>query len=129
MLTQHENELMEYIWKFPEGLTHVEMLENDQERSWRDSTVHLLINGLLRKGVIKVVGKRPSGRRHSRIFAPAISREEYLENIAYNTLVDVGDDGFLRLFMNFVAQKPLSKNTRQKLLQLLHDMEATEDSE
>ncbi len=123
LMTQHETEMMELLWDNPEGMTHIEMIENARERSWRDSTAHLLINGLLAKKMIQVIGKRPSGRRHSRIFAPAISRMEYQERRIKETFGDMDGESFVHLFASFVKQNALSDSTRKELFELLQDAE------
>lgn len=121
MLTQHELELMELLWQYPDGLTHVEMIEKAETRSWKDSTAHLLINGLLRKEMIDVVGKRPSGRRHSRIFAPIVTKFQYEQQQVADRMTNFDDKQLLHLVSAFVADKPISQEVRAELLQLLQE--------
>ena len=119
MLTQYETELMNLLWQYPQGLTNAEMIESPFPRDWRDSTVHILINGLLRKEMITVVGKRPSGRRHSRIFAPTMTQEAYNELRLKEKVAVMGDEDMLKMFSAFVETKSLSAPVRKELLELL----------
>ena len=61
--------LFEHISRLPEPLT--------EEKSWKDSSVHILLNGLLSKGAIKEAGFVKRSKTFGRTFLPTMTREEY----------------------------------------------------
>ena len=121
--SKHEAEVMGMLWKQTEGLTNTEMIETSPNRSWKDSTIHLLINGLLNKGAIEEIGKKPSGRRFSRIFAPLITLEDYQKEQIKIVLSEFDGIQLVNVVSAFVENKPLSKKERAALIKLLDDME------
>jgi predicted transcriptional regulator len=52
-------------------------LARSEEKSWKDSSVHILLNGLLQKGAIREVGFVKRSKTYGRTFLPNLTREEY----------------------------------------------------
>lgn len=48
-LTKSELAVMEVLWDEGEALTSAEIIQKSKEKEWKDSSVHLLINSLLKK--------------------------------------------------------------------------------
>lgn len=48
-LTKSEFAVMEVLWDEGEELTSAEIIQKSKEREWKDSSIHLIINSLLRK--------------------------------------------------------------------------------
>ena len=76
-LTKSEMEIMDVLWESGEALSRSDLLERSQEKSWKDSSVHILLNGLLQKGAIREAGLVKRSKTYGRTFAPTLSREEY----------------------------------------------------
>ncbi len=76
-LTKSEMEIMDVLWESGEALSRSDLLERSQEKTWKDSSVHILLNGLLQKGAIREAGLVKRSKTYGRIFAPTLSREEY----------------------------------------------------
>ncbi|MBE6057481.1 BlaI/MecI/CopY family transcriptional regulator [Clostridium sp.] len=76
-LTKKELEIMEILWKEQKPLTSSEIVELSQNSSWKDSSIHILLNALLKKELIKVDNFKQKGKTYARTFLPAISFEEY----------------------------------------------------
>ena len=76
-LTRSELEIMDVLWESGEALSRSDLLECSGEKSWKDSSVHILLNGLLQKEAIHEVGFVKRGKTYSRTFLPTRSREEY----------------------------------------------------
>ena len=47
-LTKSELAVMEVLWDEGEALTSAEIIQKSKEKEWKDSSVHLLINSLLK---------------------------------------------------------------------------------
>lgn len=80
-LTKNEFEFLEVLWKASKPLTRAEIIECSVDKSWKDSSVHILINSLLKKKAIQEVGIVRSGKGFGRIFEPTLDASEYFENV------------------------------------------------
>ncbi len=76
-LTKSEMEIMDVLWAAEKPLSRADLLERSVEKHWKDSSVHILLNGLLNKGAIKEAGFVKRSKTYGRTFAPAMTREEY----------------------------------------------------
>lgn len=62
-LTKSEFAVMEVLWDEGEELTSAEIIQKSKEREWKDSSIHLLINSLLRKKVVTVAGFKKNNKK------------------------------------------------------------------
>ena len=76
-LTKSEMEIMDVLWESGTPLSRSDLLARSEEKTWKDSSVHILINGLLQKGAIREAGVVKRSKTYGRIFAPTLTREEY----------------------------------------------------
>ena len=58
-------------------LSRADLLARSEEKSWKDGSVHILLNGLLAKGAICEAGVVKRSKTYGRTFAPTMTREEY----------------------------------------------------
>ena len=76
-LTKSEMEIMDVLWASDAPLSRADLLDRSEEKSWKDSSVHILLNGLLHKGAIREAGFVKRSKTFGRTFAPTLTREEY----------------------------------------------------
>ena len=76
-LTKSELEVMETLWQAGRPLARFEILEESVDPSWSPSTIHILLNGLLKKEAIREAGFIKRIKTYGRVYAANISREEY----------------------------------------------------
>ena len=76
-LTKSEMEIMDVFWASENPLSRSDLLESSAEKTWKDSSVHILLNGLLKKGLIHEAGLVKRRKTYGRLFAPSMTREEY----------------------------------------------------
>ena len=73
---------MNVLWKAGRPLTRGEILELSVDKTWKDNSVHILLNRLLAKGAIAEGGFARSGKSYGRLYEQQISGEEYYaENV------------------------------------------------
>ena len=77
-LTKSEFAVMEVLWDEGEELTSAEIIQKSKEREWKDSSIHLIINSLLRKKVVTVAGFKKTTKNYARTFVPVETREQFL---------------------------------------------------
>ena len=76
-LTKSEMEIMDVLWGSEKPLSRADLLARSEEKTWKDSSVHILLNGLLQKGAIQEAGLVKRSKTYGRVFAPTLTREEY----------------------------------------------------
>lgn len=76
-ITNSEKQILEVLWDKGEALTSSEIVEVSDDRTWKASSVHLLLNSLLNKGMVEVGGFKKTTKNYARTFKPVMSREDY----------------------------------------------------
>lgn len=76
-LTRSELEIMDVLWNAGVPLSRADLLERSTDKRWKDSSVHILLNGLLSKKAIYEAGFVKCSKTYGRTFAPALTREQY----------------------------------------------------
>jgi len=78
MLNSKEYEIVNLMWAEKRPLAANEIVTLLPDKKWKDSTIHIILNGLLEKSIINVDGVIQAGRTYARLFIPAITMEDYL---------------------------------------------------
>lgn len=76
-LTRSELEIMDVLWEDGSALSRADLLARQTEKTWKDSSIHILLNGLLNKGAIREAGIVKRSKTYGRTFLPTLTREEY----------------------------------------------------
>ena len=82
-LTKSEMQIMDVLWDSEIPLSRSDLLERSQQKSWKDSSVHILLNGLLQKEAIREAGLVKRSKTYGRVFAPTLTREEYFASTIF----------------------------------------------
>ena len=77
MLTKSEEEIMYLLWDLDEPLTSSEIVKKAVNKTWKKSYINLLINSLLKKDMIKVVGVKQMTKNYARTFVPTMTNDAY----------------------------------------------------
>ena len=83
-LTKSEMEIMDVLWAADRPLSRADLLTGSEEKSWKDSSVHILLNGLLEKGAIAEAGFVKRSKTYGRTFAPTLTREAYFARTIFS---------------------------------------------
>ena len=85
-LTKNEIEIMDVLWREERALSRGEILSlSSDDKTWMDSSVHILLNSMLRKGAIKEAGFVKCGKTCGRVYEAALSCEEYYASTLTST--------------------------------------------
>ncbi len=84
ILTKSELEIMDVLWSDGGALSRSDFIERSENKSWKDSSVHILLNGLLHKGAIREAGLVKRSKTYGRTFLPTVSREEYFAALTFS---------------------------------------------
>lgn len=83
-LTKSEMEIMDVLWGSDKPLSRADLLARSEEKTWKDSSVHILLNGLLQKNAIQEAGLVKRSKTYGRVFAPQMTREEYFAETIFS---------------------------------------------
>ena len=83
-LTRSEMEIMDVMWESDIPLSRADLLSRSEEKTWKDSSVHILLNGLLQKGAIQEAGLVKRSKTYGRVFTPTMTREEYFATTIFS---------------------------------------------
>ena len=83
-LTKSEMEIMDVLWNAGSPLSRADLLDRGEEKTWKDSSVHILLNGLLQKKAIREAGFVRRSKTYGRTFEPNLSREEYFATTIFS---------------------------------------------
>jgi predicted transcriptional regulator len=83
-LTKSEMEIMDVLWHDGGALSRSDFLNRNDAKSWKDSSVHILLNGLLAKGAIREAGMVKRSKTFGRTFVPTMTREEYYASVVFS---------------------------------------------
>ena len=75
--TENEYEIVDLLWKQGQALSRSEIIKLLPDKSWSDSSIHIILNKLLDKGAIEVGGFVKTGRNFGRTYCASITRDEY----------------------------------------------------
>ena len=83
-LTKSEMEIMDVLWESEKPVSRADLLARAEDKTWKDSSVHILLNGLLNKGAIREAGLIKRSKTYGRVFAPTMTREEYFAQTIFS---------------------------------------------
>ena len=86
-LTKNELEIMDVMWGAEKPLTRGELMERSVDKSWKSSSVHILLNSMMDKGALREAGFARCGKTCGRTYAPAVSVEEYYASTLDSTKI------------------------------------------
>lgn len=70
-------EIIEVLWTQDRPLSRAEIINLTPQKSWKPSSIHILLNGMLGKGAIEAAGFTKTGTHYGRTFAPMLTEAEY----------------------------------------------------
>ena len=82
-LTRSEMEIMDVLWETGEPMSRADLQARSEEKTWKDSSVHILLNGLLQKKAIREAGMVKRSKTYARTFVPTMTREEYFAGTVF----------------------------------------------
>ena len=84
-LTKNELEIMDVLWTSGRPLSRGEILSLSVEKSWMDSSIHILLNSMLKKGAIREAGYVKCGKTSGRVYEAALSCAQYHVSTLHST--------------------------------------------
>ena len=82
-LTKSELEIMDVLWEANGPLSRSDLLQCSVVKSWKDSSIHILLNSLLQKNAIREAGLVKCTKTYGRTFEPTLTREQYFASTIF----------------------------------------------
>lgn len=115
-LTKSELEIMDVLWESDVPMSRADLLTHSEEKTWKDSSVHILLNGLLHKQAIQKAGLVKRSKTYGRVFAPTLTREEYYANTIFSHR---HKPDMLLLFEALLRRDDITEDTLLQMRQLI----------
>ena len=115
-LTKSEMEIMNVLWKADRPLTRSEILEYSTDKTWKDNSIHILLNGMLKKEAIREAGFTRSAKVWGRLYGANVSIEEYY---AENLFAQASRKEFPLLFSAMINSEEVTPELIDELEEML----------
>ena len=117
-LSSNEFCILNLLWSESRAMTRPEILEALPDKDWNPNSIHLILNNMIKKGVLQVVG----GRGYGRTYAPTLSQTEYAAAQALEATPDMTvSDRLLGVVAALVDKKGIDAQTIAELEQMLEE--------
>ena len=116
-LTRSEMEIMDVLWNEGKPLSRSDLLQRNEKKSWKDSSVHILLNGLLQKGAIEEAGFVRRSKTYGRTFVPTMSREQYFATTIFSHRYQPDMIGLLEALL---SRPEVDENVLESLKEMLN---------
>lgn len=88
-LSHNEYLIMELLWREGRPLSRSEILRGTVGRNWSSASIHLIINSMISKGVIKITDEE---KKYGRTYEAVITHEDYLVQCIENGMPGKTDE-------------------------------------
>lgn len=77
ILTPNEKQIMDTLWSYERPLTRGEILEFCTDKTWKKSSIHILLNQMLDKEAIRIAGFGEYNKQVGRTYEPTVAKDYY----------------------------------------------------
>jgi predicted transcriptional regulator len=118
-LSPNEFKIMQLLWQMDRPLSRPEIIEMVPERDWNPNSIHLILNNMIEKGVIRVDGMTRCGRGYGRTYAATMSNLEYGAAVLREATPDLSDEERVLGILPLLLDGKNASDTLAKLKALL----------
>ena len=118
-LSSNEFKIMQLLWKQNRPLSRPEIIDMVPDRDWNPNSIHLILNNMIEKGVIRVEGMTRCGRGYGRTYAATMSNLEYALHILREATPDLNADERILGILPLMLEEDIAPETIGKLKTIL----------
>lgn len=118
-LSPNEFKIMQLLWKEKRPLSRPEIIELIPDRDWNPNSIHLILNNMIEKGVIRVEGMTRCGRGYGRTYAATMGNLEYAVSTLKEATPELSPDERLLGLVPLLIAEGVSPATLKELKKLL----------
>lgn len=119
---------MNLLWTADRPLSKSEIVTLSPRKSWKERSIHILLNSLLEKGMIQVSGFAPTATNYCRKFSPCCTQEEYVSFV-----MQIGGHtaklNAARLFSALHCCGEIDESTLDELLEIIQSIKGEKRSD
>lgn len=105
-LSKNEREIMETLWAEGRPLTRRDIINLCEDKSRKESSIHILLNQLLEKNAIEVTGFVKIVKNYGRTFIPTLAKEDFEIMELKNNYQELDPDpSVLPEYINYLIQE------------------------
>ena len=117
-LSPNEFKIMQLLWKEDRPLSRPEIIELTPERDWNPNSIHLILNNMIEKGVIRVDGMTRCGRGYGRTYAVCMSNLDYAVNLLRDATPELSDKERVMGIVPLMLDRSVSEQAADALAKL-----------
>lgn len=118
-LSPNEFKIMQLLWKEKRPLSRPEIIDLIPDRDWNPNSIHLILNNMIEKGVIRVEGMTRCGRGYGRTYAATMGNLEYAVSTLKEATPELSPDERLLGLVPLLIAEGVSPATLKELKKLL----------
>ena len=118
-LSPNEFKIMQLLWQKDRPLSRPEIIEMVPDRDWNPNSIHLILNNMIEKGVIRVEGMTRCGRGYGRTYAATMSNLEYAAGVLREATPDLTADERVLGILPLLLDDNVAPETVTKLKAIL----------
>ena len=84
-LSQNEYKIMAAMWEANKPMSRADILAATEGRNWNPASIHLILNAMISKGVLKITDVE---KNYGRTYEPCMTMDEYLIDLLKENFPD-----------------------------------------
>ena len=101
-VSSNEYKIMQLLWNEGRPLSRAEILKGTEGRNWNPASIHLILNSMISKGVIRITDEE---KKYGRTYEASFSREEYITQELQEILPDYAEEDILNAVLDAYVLK------------------------
>lgn len=112
--------VLKALWQADKPLPRPDILAGMPSMDWNPNSIHLVLNGLMDKGLIRVEGLVRCGQSYGRCYAATVTQLEYAAEQALKALADLpSKERLVGLFAAMIDREDIDEETFDALEEML----------
>ena len=74
-ISENEYKIMQLLWDEGRPLTRAEILKGTEGRNWNPASIHLILNAMISKGIIRIADEE---KKYGRAYEACYGQDEYV---------------------------------------------------
>ena len=75
LASENEYKILKLMWETKEPMSRSDILKGTEGRNWNPASIHLILNSMISKGIIKITDE---SKNYGRTYEPTLDYEEYV---------------------------------------------------
>lgn len=120
-LSDNEEQILETLWRENRSLTRSQIIDLTHNKTWKESSIHILLNQLLAKNAIEVDDIVRTGKNYGRTYKPTLTKEEYEIMRLRNSFdeLKIGKSTITKFFSALIESEDIRNDTLDELEDLI----------